>query len=80
MLLILSKRKRGKKRGAVGLQFAHAIFLFLGRFARDNLFSRAHQEPIKLFIAQVHVGGLLPGFVRLDYQCLRTVGSVARSA
>jgi hypothetical protein len=49
----------------VGLQFAHAVFLFLGGFSWNDLFSRADQQPIKLCIAQIHVGRLLPGFVRL---------------
>lgn len=60
---------RGKKR-AVGLQFAHAIFLFLGRFTRNYLLSQADQQLIKFFITEVHVGGLLPGFVRLNNQRL----------
>jgi hypothetical protein len=65
-----SNFKKKKKEGAVGLQFAHAVFLFLGRFAWNDLFSRDDQQPIKLCIAQIHVGRLLPGFVRLNHQRL----------
>lgn len=34
-----SNFKEAVKVGAVGLQFAHAVFLFLGGFAWNDLFS-----------------------------------------
>jgi hypothetical protein len=73
-------KEEGGGKWAVGLQFAHAIFLFLGRFTRNHLLSWADQQLMKFCITQIHVGGLLPGFVRLNDQRLWTLGSVAGGA
>lgn len=59
------------------LQFMHAIPLLLGGLSRDGFFRGTFEQLVELFIAGLHVGGLLPRLLGLYDQALGSFCEVA---